>query len=101
MQSQWDFKCKTSVLVLWQVAVASSCPTPRARVLRQFSLSTILPQADVPNTLAASVSIYGCNSFDLSGQYPGVDFIGMMSGTDAKSSIGAMDAAAAGEVRAR
>lgn len=62
---------------------------------------TDLPATATPSSQANSVSVYGCDSIDLANQYSGTDFLGVTSGLDDKTSIGAMDGAVAAEIGAR
>jgi RHS repeat-associated protein len=48
-----------------------------------------------PQTKADTVAVFGCQSSDLSGQYGNANFVGMDSGKDNLSSLGALDAAGA------
>jgi RHS repeat-associated protein len=54
------------------------------------------PSSPGPETKADTVAIFGCQSSGLSGQYGGAaNFVGMDSGKDSLSSLGALDAAGA------
>lgn len=62
---------------------------------------TKLNQAFPSDIQASSLSVFGCDSIQLAGQYPQLQFTGVESGADHMTSLGAMDAAMAGEVTAR